>query len=416
MAAPTPDEPRSRPTGPSERIVALDSLRGFALLGILVINITLFSMPFAASSNPTVFGDFTGVNYAVWLGSYVFFDLKFMTLFTLMFGAGIVLFTTSKERRGAPALTLHYRRMAILLLIGFAHAYLLWYGDILVAYGLCALVVVLARHWRPIHQVIVGTILIAIPFLLYLSLAFAPEIPDTLVSLWEPSAETIQSEIEAYRGDWSDQMNHRVPMSLVVHTEDFLSWRFWRLSGLMLLGMALFKWGVLSNERSERFYRQLLIGGGTVGLTLILVGVWYKTQHDWGIRQSFLIGQQFNYWGSIPLAFAYLAGMMLWCRHRVEGVLTRVFAAVGRTAFSNYLLQTLLATSIFYGHGHGLFARMSRAEAVLVVGLIWAVQISLSVIWLQRFRFGPVEWIWRALTYRERPPLRRSSHDKPESD
>lgn len=416
MAEPTPDEPRPHPTGPSERIVALDSLRGFALLGILVINITLFSMPLAAANNPTVFGDFTGVNYAVWLGSYVFFELKFMTLFTLMFGAGIVLFTTSKERRGAPALTLHYRRMAILLLIGLAHAYLLWSGDILVAYGLCALVVVLARHWRPIRQVIVGTVLIAIPFLLYLSLAFAPEIPDTLVALWEPSEETIQSEIEAYRGGWSDQMDHRVPMSLVIHTQDFLSWRFWRLSGLMLLGMALFKWGVLSNERSERFYRQLLIGGGAVGLTLILVGVWYKTQHDWGLRQSFLIAEQFNYWGSIPLAFAYIAGMMLWCRHRVEGVITRAFTAVGRTAFSNYLLQTLLATSIFYGHGLGLFASVSRAEAVLVVGLIWVVQISLSVLWLQRFRFGPVEWIWRALTYGERPPLRRSVHDKSGSD
>lgn len=108
--------------------------------------------------------------------------------------------------------------------------------------------------------------------------------------------------------------------------------------------------------------------------------------------------------------------MMLWCRHRVEGVITRAFTAVGRTAFSNYLLQTLLATSIFYGHGLGLFASVSRAEAVLVVGLIWVVQISLSVLWLQRFRFGPVEWIWRALTYGERPPLRRSVHDKSGSD
>lgn len=114
------------PTKPGDRIVSLDALRGFALLGILVINVWLFGMPSAVDKNPVVFGDLTGPNYAAWFVSHVFFEVKFMTLFTVLFGAGIVLFTDSKERKGQPALKLHYRRTLLLLLIGLGHAYLLW--------------------------------------------------------------------------------------------------------------------------------------------------------------------------------------------------------------------------------------------------------------------------------------------------
>ena len=403
-----PDSDSPGPTAPEDRIVSLDALRGFALLGILVINVWLFSMPYASAEYPPLFGDFTGANYWAWFASHVFFELKFMTLFTVMFGAGIVLFTRSKERKGQPALRLHYRRTILLLLIGLGHAYLLWYGDILVAYALCGLLVVLARNWHPRRLVAVGFALLVLPSLLFLSLGMVvDQMPQDELDTFQPSDEAIQSEIDAYQGGWLDQMDHRVSTAIESQTVGFLLWSFWRLTGLMLIGMALFKLGVLSNERSERFYRALLVGGGVSGLALILAGVWYRHAHDWAFAESVFFAPQFNYWGSLLLAGAYVAGIMLWCRHRPDGLVTGAFAAVGRTAFSNYLLQTVLATTIFYGHGLGLFAQVSRAEALGVVVLIWAIQIPLSVLWLRYFRFGPVEWVWRTLTYGTREPIVR---------
>lgn len=396
------------PTDPGDRIVSLDALRGFALLGILVINVWYFSMPLVAGENPLAFGDFTGANYAAWLLGHVLFEGKFVTLFTVLFGAGIVLFTESKERQGQPVLTLHYRRTLLLLAIGLCHAYLLWYGDILVIYALCALLAVFARTWRPRTLVAVGLLLIAVPAALFVFFGtFASELPPEALETWQPTDEEIRAEIEAYRGGWVEQMDHRIPTAFAVHTALFAIWHFWRTTGLMLIGMALFKRGILSNERSDRFYRRLLVGGGLLGLGSILAGVWYRTLHDWAFVETVFFAPLFNYWGSLALAGGYIGGIMLWCRRRPTGIATGAFAAVGRTAFSNYLLQTVLATTIFYGHGLGLFASVSRVEQLGVVLLIWAIQVPLSVWWLRYFRFGPVEWLWRTLTYGERQPMGR---------
>ena len=153
-------------TPSSQRIVSLDALRGFAILGILVMNIQGISMISAAYINPTAFGDLTGINRWVWIFSHIFFDQKFMTLFALLFGTGMLLFTDRLKAKNM-GLEIHYRRIFWLLIIGLIHAYLFWYGDILVTYALCAFVVVLLRHLKPGIQFIIGLILIAIPSLLY---------------------------------------------------------------------------------------------------------------------------------------------------------------------------------------------------------------------------------------------------------
>lgn len=396
----------SGPTPPSERIVSLDALRGFALLGILPINIWVFSMPEAVLLNPTVYGDFTGVNYAVWLGSYIFAQQKLITLFTIMFGAGVVLFTESKQQADQPVLRLHYRRTVWLLLIGLAHAYLLWYGDILVTYGLSALLIVHARHWQPSRQARVAIYLLVIPSVLEITAGLSPGAAG-LSAQWTPPEAAIQREIETYLGGWLTQMEHRIPTAFRRQTVGFLSYSVWRTSGLMLFGMALFRRGVLSNERDSRFYFKLVGVGSVIGMSLILTGVLYISSQDWAVEAA-LFWRQFNYWGSLFLAGAYIGGVMLYCRRRPEGVVTKSLVAVGRTAFSNYLLQTVLATSIFYGHGLGLFGQLSRIELLGVVVSIWAVQIPLSVFWLRYFRFGPVEWVWRVLTYKELQPIRKS--------
>ncbi|RQG98680.1 DUF418 domain-containing protein [Natrarchaeobius oligotrophus] len=408
-------EDRPGPTDPDDRIESLDVLRGFALLGILVINIWLFALPVIGWLDPTRYGDLSGGNYLAWFVSHVFFERKFVTLFTFLFGAGIVLFTESKERKGQPALRLHFRRGFWLLLIGLGHAYLLWYGDILVAYALCGFVLVFVRNWRPKRLLALGLVMFALPSLLYLAMGAGyvmvdadaqAEIESQLLAAYGADEGAIDEEIAAYRGSWSDQMEHRAPIVFGAQTFGFAFETFWLYGGLIVIGMALYKWGVLSNERSTQFYRRLFVVGALSGLALILSGVAYRELVGWETGRVLLLAGQFNYWGSLLLALAYVSGIVLCCRAAAGGYVTGALSAVGRTAFSNYLLQTVLATTIFYGHGLGLFGQLSRVELLGVVVVIWAIQVPLSVAWLNRYRFGPVEWLWRTLTYGERQPMR----------
>ncbi|ESS10013.1 MAG: putative membrane protein [uncultured archaeon A07HN63] len=318
-----------------------------------MINIQAFAMPFATLNNPTAYGDLTGANYLVWVVSHVVAKRKFITLFSLLFGAGIVLFARSK--REDEATRLHYRRTAFLLAAGLAHAYLLWYGDILVPYAVCGLVVFFVRDWEPKLLARVGLLLIAVPALMYIASGVSLESTQAVLAQWNPSDAAIAAEIDTYRSGWLAQFDHRIPTAISQQTSGFVALIFWRTSGLMLWGMALFKWGVLSNERSAQFYRRLLAGGLLGGIPLILAGVWYNEAIDWSVRALFF-GSQFNYWGSLLLAGAYIGGVMLFCRRFGGGFVTSALSAVGRTAFSNYILQTVIATTIFYGHGLGCLA------------------------------------------------------------
>ena len=389
------------PTPPSERITSLDALRGFALLGILVINIWVFAMPESTLTNPTSYGDFTGANYWAWFVGHVFAQNKFITLFSALFGAGILLFTESKEQKGQDALRLHYRRTAVLIAIGLLHAYLLWYGDILVAYGLSGLFLVFARDLeaRKLAALGVSFLLLFAGLRLFAAVSLGA---DAVGGFWAPSEAAIRQEVAAYRGGWLQQFDHRA--SAAFDRQVGIVESFWQIGGTMLLGMALYKWGVLTGDRSRTLYRRL-VAVGVVGLGIILAGVAYIQANDWSADAA-LFYLQFNFVGSFLVAGGYLGLVMLYAERRPDGPVTRAFAAVGRTAFTNYLLQTVIATSIFYGHGLGLFGSVNRVEQYGVVLAIWAVQVPLSVIWLRYFRFGPVEWVWRTLTYGEPQPMR----------
>ncbi len=402
------------PTEPTDRILSLDVLRGFALLGILVINIWLFGLPTVSSLDPTLYGDFSGGNYVAWFISHVFFEQKFVTLFTFLFGAGIVLLMESKERKGQPARRLHFRRGFWLLVIGLGHAYLLWRGDVLVSYALCGFLLVFVRNWRPKRLLALGLLMFALPSLLYLFGGIGYTMGDAEVQA-DIEAQilagfgadgSIDAEVAAYRGSWTEQVMYRAPTVFGLQTVGFMFELFWLYGGLIAMGMALYKWGVLSNERSTQFYRRLFAIGSVLGFGLILTGVWYRELVGWDTLTVMLLARQFNYWGSLLVALAYISGIMLLCRAAIGSRVRTALSAVGRTAFSNYLLQTLIATTIFYGHGLGLFGTLNRVELLGVVLLIWTIQIPLSVAWLTRFRFGPVEWVWRTLTYGERQPLR----------
>ncbi len=400
------------PTKANERIVALDVLRGFALLGILIMNIQSFSMPEAAYFIPTVYGDLGGLNRWVWIISHVLADQKFMAIFSMLYGAGIVLLTSRIEARGQSARGLHYRRTFWLLIIGLAHAYLLWSGDILVSYAICAAMVFWLRRMRPRNLLIVGLIVFLIsPLLMFGTYTMLQSAPPAAVAEvtaeFSPSATEIAAEIAAYRAGWLAQMDARVPASVALQTTSLIFYTLWRAGGLMLIGMALYKWGVFSAKRSARFYNWLMIIGVVLGLPLVIYGVIDNFAHDWEVLHAqFGPGLLFNYFGSVLISLGYVAAIMRMVQANLFGALQQRLAAVGRAALTNYLLHSILATFIFYGHGLGLFGAVERWQQMIVVLLIWLVQLIVSPIWLRHFRFGPFEWLWRSLTYMRLQPLR----------
>jgi uncharacterized protein len=174
----------------------------------------------------------------------------------------------------------------------------------------------------------------------------------------------------------------------------------------MLVGMALFKWGVLYAERSKRFYVTQTVVGLGVGLPVIWYGMLRNFDAGWSFDYSMFLGCQFNFWGSIPLALAYVGLVMLICKSAKSGKLSIRLAAVGRMALTNYLMQTVICTSIFYGHGLGLFGQVERWGQILIVLGVWAIQLLVSPVWLRYFQYGPAEWLWRSLTYLKFQPMR----------
>lgn len=402
------------PVTQAERIDSLDVLRGFALLGILVMNIMSFSMPFSAYFNPTAYGDMGGANYWVWFFSHLLFDQKFMTIFSMLFGAGIVIFCTRAADRGRSPAAMHYRRTFWLLVMGAAHAYLLWYGDILVLYAMCALIIYPAWRLSPKWLLVIGITLLAIGSALSLLAGFTmqywpQEALAEMSEFWKPSEQRIQAEITAYTGSWSGQLAHRVPTAFGSHAFGFLLLVFWRAGGLMLAGMALFRLGILSAARSRKAYATMAVVGLLVGLPLIYTGVRMNQAAQWDLRYSFFLGAQFNYWGSLLVSAAYVGSLMLFCQAVAGGWLKQSLRAVGQMAFTNYLMHTLIGITIFYGPGFGLFGQVSRVGQISIMAAVCAAQLIYSPLWLQQYRFGPFEWLWRSLTYWRLQPMARKS-------
>jgi len=400
------------PITSEERIRSLDVLRGFALLGILVMNIQCMSMIETAYFNPTSYGDFEGINRAVWAVCHVFGDQKFMALFSMLFGAGIVVFATRLEEKGRRPAGLHYRHAFWLIVFGCLHGYLLWYGDILFTYGICALVAYLLRRLPPIWLLLLGFVLLGFCSLLYLFFGWgiptlAPEkIAEMEALMWTPTAEAVTKEVAAYRGGFGEQMGHRALASLGMQTEAFFVYLAWRAGGLMLIGMAFYKWGILSGLRSDRFYAILAVVGFGIGVPVISWGAVQQFRHEWAFPYSFFHGSQFNFWGSLFVTAGYIGALVLALRRLKDAKLWNPLAAVGRMAFTNYILQTVIVTFVFYGHGFGLFGRVERIGQLGIVAAVWIFEILLSAAWMSRFRFGPLEWLWRSLTYWKLQPFR----------
>lgn len=430
---------RAAPVSALERLTSVDVLRGFALLGILAMNIVGFAWPGPAYGNPMRGAGFEGSDRAVWFCNHLVFEAKMMTIFSMLFGAGLVLMNERVGSRGASLRGVYYRRVLWLLVIGAIHAYLIWDGDILFLYAECGLVLYLFRNKTPRTLVILGVTLmmLIVPLVLGFGAAIsgmkavtarvdaqvkAGETPskfdrrihdlwtDTLQKEFKPDpAQKLKNwneEMEIYRGGYLGIVKHRAFDVLMGQTVGFLLGGLFFAGARMLLGMGLMKLGVFAAERSRSFYAWMAALGYGIGLPLMVYDVNELIRHEFKGEYMLQGGVFYNVFGSLVVALGHVGLIMLIVQSGALTWITRKLAAVGRMALSNYLTHSIVCTTLFYGYGFGLFGQIHRTGLAAIVLTIWVIQLWISPIWLKHFRFGPAEWLWRSLTYWKIQPMK----------
>ncbi len=385
----------------SIRIHSLDELRGFALLGILIMNIISFSNIGIGYMNPNLGAGIEGYNKWFHGFSFLFADMRFMSIFSMLFGAGLILFCKNIAAKNKSEKAFHYRRMFFLLLFGFIHAYLIWMGDILVMYAICGSIVFLMRNWKVKTQLIVAGIFFCIPILFSLSTYFfTPQaMLEEIFAFWNPSSEELNKELAAYRSSYMDQLPMRISAAIGLQTKLFILEQLWRILAMMLIGMVLFKKGILSAEKSKSYYIKMASLGLIIGLLISATALYRAYGKNWDGIWFMNIGHYYNYIASLCMALGYIGLIMLWSKSTIFEKLKNRFAAAGRMAFTNYILSSVICTFIFYGHGLGYFGYLDRMEQWIIILIVWAIILIISPILLNKYRQGPLEYAWRRLTY-----------------
>lgn len=432
------DQLSAAPTRRSERIFALDAIRGVAVLGILLMNILALGLPAPAYIVPDErAGGTGGANFWVWVVQCLTIEGTMRGLFTLLFGAGVALYTSRLERAGLGIRTadLYFRRNIWLIVLGLVNAYLLvWSGDILYYYGVVALFLFVCRNLS-----IKGLLRFAVPVLflhalagslLYYSFGELETAAPELIALEEGGAELTREQegklemyrsllhgvqpdsaqvtraVEAMRGDYFTALAHNAPQALRAQTTMFPLFMFWECLGMMLVGMALLKSGALTLGWSTRAYVILLAVGYGLGLTVNSLELRHMLRHDFAPKAVLLQWFATYDLGRIPMTLGHIALIMLGLKSGRLRAWFAPFAAAGRMALSNYLGQSLVCLFVFTGAGLGWYGQMQRYELYYVVAAVWIVQLVASVWWLARFEYGPMEWLWRSLTRWQRQPMR----------
>ena len=376
------------PVAESSRITSLDLVRGVAVLGILLMNVVHFRFGRVPYLNLSAGGSESWLDWVVGIAGEIFVDQKFMGLFSLLFGAGILLFIERAEAKGGRPIRLNLWRNALLLGIGILHS-LLWEGDVLIVYAVSALFLIALRKLPGPWLVAVGTgiFLLSVPVLLVIQ-AVTNATDVALSGVWTAS-----------RGDEVDfaGLNGAVlGLSLMGY--------FLRGLGLILMGAGLYRLGFMQGDWSARTYRLVAGLGIGIGLPLATVGVLVTALGDYS-RDVAFIGQVPNTLGTIPASLGYMSLIVLWNRG-LDSALKQRFRAVGRMALTNYLSQTVLGVLVLTVLLDA--APVNRAGILLFVLAVWSLQLWWSQAWMNRFRFGPAEWLWRAATYRKGQALRRA--------
>jgi len=424
------------PVTGTERISALDTLRGTALLGIILMNIAGAGLPFAYG-DPTVYGGSEGANLAVWVMNNLFFEGTMRGLFSMLFGAGIILLTSRAEARGGglEVADIYYRRTLWLFLFGVVHAWLiLWIGDILYWYGIAGLFLFAMRKLSPRTLIVLGalTLISVIPKHAY-ELANTSEAWDEAqaaqlildndgelnddqqeaIESWQSiveekkhTPEQIESAIEGKHGNYFSIIASQASLLVLFQSTLFYLYNFWDAIGTMLIGMGLLKLGILSGQRSNRFYLMTMLVGYGIGLTVNAYETRLIVESNFDILTMLQASLTYDM-GRIPVTLGHMSLILLICKSGLLSGLMRRLAAVGRMALTNYVTHSLIFVVVFTGLGFSLYGELERYQLYYVVIGTWLLQLLISPIWLKHFRFGPLEWLWRSLTYWKPQPMRR---------
>jgi len=393
------------PVREASRIKSLDVMRGFALLGILAVNAAFFAAPWQTSQNPLLPPlDVTDQTLWSWLLMHVFFEFKCITLFSMLFGVSIYLVggdKSDKTRNGV--LT---RRLLWLAAFGLIHGLLIWYGDILFLYALTGLLVMLVRSWGPVTLTIVGIVLYLLAFALqsvlgvsweFIPVAERSAIEEQLGAYFAPSSEELARVQAAYQGGLMSALRENIDTWVLVITNSIFGLMV-RTAGVMMIGMALYKWGFFSGRAPAWLY-VLVSLVGAAALAVIGYQAILNSQAGFDMVHMLTRGNLPNAFLSIFVSLGYASVLILLVKAGAR-ILTEPLAAVGRMAFTNYIAQSLIMTTIFWsGRGFGLFGEVDRPTLWAIVLGVWALQLIWSPLWLARFEMGPLEWLWRRLSY-----------------
>ncbi|MEZ5961007.1 MAG: DUF418 domain-containing protein [Hyphomonadaceae bacterium] len=394
------------PVQEQSRIKSLDVMRGFALLGILAVNAAYFAAPWQAAVNPLT--EPLAVNDDTmwsWWVMHTFFEFKCITLFSMLFGASIYLVGGERSDKARGAVL--RRRLLWLMIFGLIHGLLIWYGDILFHYSLVGFLVLFARSWKPATLFIVGGIVYVLSFGMQTMngpmMSMVPQeqlgpILEQIESVFALSREDFEGIQAAYQGGLVSGVQQNVSTWLEFVGHGVLG-LIPRTFSVMLIGMALFKVGFLSGRAPVWLYvAMVLIGAASLGL------VGYQALINWNLQFETIhmlgAGVAANAGLSIFISIGYASLFFLLVKAGAK-LLTEPLAAVGRMAFTNYIMQSLIMTTIFWGggRGFGLWGEVDRLTLWAIVLAVWALQLIWSPLWLSRFEMGPLEWIWRRLSY-----------------
>ena len=404
------------------RHFSLDALRGFAVMGILMMNIIGFSMPMAAYVNPQSWGGSSGADFWAWALASILIDGKMRGLFSLLFGASMLLIVKRAEANELDAASIHFRRMGWLFLLGLMHFWFIWAGDILALYAICGVIAFGFKDMSPRILVIAGAGMMLLNMVLWgiTALEFhearqaaqavsasadARDRFQTILAAIGADPATAKEDVALHLGTYSEIVSARVAEGSGGLIGQLFAYGPETI-GLMAWGMAFFKIGVLTGRRPTGTYLKAAGVAYCIGLPASAALIWA------GARSGFdpLVMNDIFYVWSVPPRMVVMFGhlmFLLWLIQSGRAPWIDLVAAAGRMAFSNYIATSILMTLFFYGYGLGLYGTLSRWQVYLVVPFVWVLMLTWSKPWLTRFRYGPLEWLWRSLARWERQPFSR---------
>jgi len=423
---------------PYIRIVQIDVLRGYALLGIYWINVIVFGLPGSLYGVPNIVGDLPQLNIAFWGFSEFYVEGTMRGLFSLLFGASALVFLDEAKLavHGTALVDRFYRRNMLLIVFGLLHAYLLlWPYDVLYDYGLIGMFLFPLRKLSPRLLLVIGVLVLLLGEVdlrtALQQIQWRHDVAASVETHTETDAQgdgtnklampivgidaatresimsSVSDDIEARQRDYLDQFVDNADTVVLEETVKFYTTHVFDIGGMMLIGMALLKLGVLSGERSRGFYLWLMLGGYGIGLLvrgyIILRDIDIGFNPDVAMQGS---GIDYNF-GRLPVTLGHVGLIGLLCKISLFDRFNRILARLGRMALTNYIMQTLLSVFLFYGIGLGLYGKLQHYQLLFVILGMWTWQAIFSTLWFRYFKQGPLEWVWRSLIYGQRQALRK---------